>query len=104
MSWLVAITEHVIVVIDAFALVTVVAGTVEAFLATVRTVFRPAEREARWHMYANFGRWLVAGPHLSARRGYSRDVDHDDVAGGGAAGSSRGHSNLSQLFPRTRHE
>jgi len=61
MSWLVTITEHVIVVIDAFALVTVVAGTVEAFLATLRAVFRPAERESRWHMYANFGRWLVAG-------------------------------------------
>ena len=61
MSWLVVITEHTIVVIDAFALVTVVIGTVEAFVATLRGVVRPLERESRWHLYANYGRWLVAG-------------------------------------------
>ena len=61
MSWLVAITERVIVAIDAFALITVVIGTVEAFLATVHGVVRRAARETRWHMYANYGRWLVAG-------------------------------------------
>jgi uncharacterized membrane protein len=61
MSWLVVITEHAIVVIDAFALVTVVIGTIEAFVGTLRTALRPLEREARRHMYANYGRWLVAG-------------------------------------------
>jgi uncharacterized membrane protein len=61
MSWLVAITEHVIVAIDAFALITVIIGTVEAFVVMLRGVVRPIEREARWHTYANYGRWLVAG-------------------------------------------
>jgi uncharacterized membrane protein len=61
MSWLVVITEHAIVAIDAFALVTVVIGTVEAFVATLRGVVRPLERESRWPLYANYGRWLVAG-------------------------------------------
>jgi uncharacterized membrane protein len=61
MSWLVAITERAIVVIDAFALITVVVGTVEAFLATLHGIVRRAEQETRWYMYANYGRWLVAG-------------------------------------------
>jgi len=61
MSWLAAITEHAIVAIDGFALVTVVIGTVEAFLATLRAVVHPAAKEARSLLYANYGRWLVAG-------------------------------------------
>lgn len=61
MSWLVAITERVIVAIDGFALIAVVVGTVEAFLGTLRAAVRPSEREARWRTYANYGRWLVAG-------------------------------------------
>src|SRR5262245_52678934 len=61
MSWLVEITQRVIVVIDAFALITVVIGTVEAFVATLRAVVRPAARETRWRLYTNYGRWLVAG-------------------------------------------
>ena len=61
MSWLVAITENVIVAIDAFALITVVAGTVEAFLATLHAAVRRGDRDTRWRMYANYGRWLVAG-------------------------------------------
>jgi uncharacterized membrane protein len=61
MSWLVAITARAILAIDVFALITVVIGTVEAFVATLRVVVRPVERETRRHMYANYGRWLVAG-------------------------------------------
>jgi uncharacterized membrane protein len=61
MSWLVAITERTIVAIDGFALIIIVIGTVEALVATVRIVVRPIERVTRWHMYANYGRWLVAG-------------------------------------------
>src|SRR5690349_16952731 len=61
MSWLVAITEHIIVAIDGFALLVVFIGTVEAFLTTVRAVVRPMERAARWNRYANYGQWLVAG-------------------------------------------
>lgn len=61
MSWLVTITQRVIVVIDAFALIIIVIGTIEAFFATLRRVVRPATSETRWRIYANFGRWLVAG-------------------------------------------
>ena len=61
MSWLVAVTERTIVVIDGFALIVVAIGTVEALFATMKIVVRPTERAARWQMYANYGRWLVAG-------------------------------------------
>jgi uncharacterized membrane protein len=61
MSWLVVITRHAIVVIDGFALITVIIGTVEAFIATLKTVVQPASREARWKTFAVYGRWLVAG-------------------------------------------
>jgi len=61
MSWLVAITERAIVAIDGFALIIVVIGTVEAVVATVRAVVRPMERATQWQVYANYGRWLVAG-------------------------------------------
>lgn len=60
MSWLVTLTEYAIVAIDAFALITVVIGTVEAFLATLRAAIHPLERATRWSMYLNYGRWLVA--------------------------------------------
>src|SRR5690242_13308062 len=61
MSWLIAVTQQAMVVIDAFALVTVLVGTAEAFVRTMRTLVRPASREMQWRMLANYGRWLVAG-------------------------------------------
>jgi uncharacterized membrane protein len=61
MSWLVSVTEYAIVAIDAFALIIVIIGTLEAFVATLRGVLRPMDRETRWQIYATFGRWLVAG-------------------------------------------
>ncbi len=61
MSWLVTITEHTLVAIDSIALLTVIIGTVEAFIATMRSVIRPASRDERWRVFAHYGRWLVAG-------------------------------------------
>ena len=61
MSWLVAITERAIVAIDALALLIVLAGTVEAFVVTMRTFLHPASRDTRWGIFATYGRWLVAG-------------------------------------------
>ncbi|HEV8216280.1 MAG TPA: DUF1622 domain-containing protein [Gemmatimonadaceae bacterium] len=61
MSWLAAVTERVIVAIDALALIIVLAGTIEAFVGTMRSFLRPASRETRWRLYATYGRWLVAG-------------------------------------------
>lgn len=61
-EWLIAITELAVVVIDALALLTVLAGTVIAFVSAVRALFIPAdgrgpERRSIWLTYA---RWLVA--------------------------------------------
>jgi uncharacterized membrane protein len=61
MSWLVTVTEYTLVVIDSFALLTVIIGTVEAFVATMRSLFRPAVGDTRWRAFAHYGRWLVAG-------------------------------------------
>ena len=61
MSWLVAITERAMVAIDALALLIVLAGTVEAFVTTMRTFLHRASRETRWRVFATYGRWLVAG-------------------------------------------
>jgi uncharacterized membrane protein len=61
MRWLIAVTEQTMVVIDALALITVIIGTVEAFVATIRAVLRPASRETRWRVFSHYGRWLVAG-------------------------------------------
>lgn len=61
MSWLVAITEHTLVVIDSIALLTVIIGTVEACIAITGSLVRSLSREARWRVFAHYGRWLVAG-------------------------------------------
>jgi uncharacterized membrane protein len=61
MRWLIVVTEQTMVVIDAFALIAVIIGTVEAFVAVIRTLLRPLPREARWRVLSNYGRWLVAG-------------------------------------------
>jgi uncharacterized membrane protein len=60
-DWLVEATKAAILIIDAMALVTIVFGTVEAFLsgATVLVTSRTGhERRDVWLRYA---RWLVAG-------------------------------------------
>jgi len=40
---------------------TFLAGTVEAFVTTMRTFLHRASRETRWRVFATYGRWLVAG-------------------------------------------
>ena len=60
-AWLTVITEHAILIIDAMALVIVVAGTVAAFLAAVRHVWRPLAGHERREIWLHYARWLVAG-------------------------------------------
>lgn len=61
-AWLVAITEPVVVIIDAMALVLIALATVVVFVQAVRLTLRGhltnVERRDLWLAY---GRWLVAG-------------------------------------------
>lgn len=61
-EWLVYFTERAVIVINAFALVVVLYGTVEAFFAAVKFVLAGTlPEEERNLMWLRFGRWLVAG-------------------------------------------
>lgn len=61
-EWLVFFTEGAVVVINAFALLVVLYGTVEAFGIAVRIVlFGRLPEDERSLVWLNFGRWLVAG-------------------------------------------
>jgi uncharacterized membrane protein len=61
-DWLIFVTEHAIVVIDALALLIIVFGTVQAFVGAVQLMLSSSptshERRGVWLRYA---RWLVAG-------------------------------------------
>lgn len=61
-AWLVAVTEPVVVVIDAMALVLIALATVVVFVQAVRLTLRGhltnVERRDLW---LGYGRWLVAG-------------------------------------------
>ncbi|HAU80288.1 DUF1622 domain-containing protein [Stenotrophomonas sp. TWI273] len=61
-AWLIAITEPVVVIIDAMALVLIAMATVVVFVRAVRLALRGhltnVERRDLW---LGYGRWLVAG-------------------------------------------
>lgn len=61
-AWLATASTYASLVIDAMALIIIVVGTVEAFVASIRFAFDPTmtnhDRRAVWLRYA---RWLVAG-------------------------------------------
>lgn len=61
-EWLIFFTRKAVVIIDGFALVVILFGTVEAFVSSLWFVFRPSasgyENRTVWIRY---GRWLVAG-------------------------------------------
>lgn len=59
-EWLTIVTEQAIVVIDALALVIVLAGTVEAFVASLRAMFGGVSGHARREIWLRYARWLVA--------------------------------------------
>jgi len=61
-AWLIAVTEPVVVIIDAMALVLIALSTVVVFVQAVRLMLRGhltnVERRDLW---LGYGRWLVAG-------------------------------------------
>jgi uncharacterized membrane protein len=59
-EWLIAITEPTIVVIDAFALLIIALGSVEAMVSVVRVAIQKDQSRAR-EVWLRYGRWLVAG-------------------------------------------
>ena len=60
-AWLIIATENAIVLIDALALVIVIMGTVEAFIAGLRTMFASPSGHDRRDVWLRYARWLVAG-------------------------------------------
>jgi uncharacterized membrane protein len=60
-EWLILVSENAIVVIDAFALVVIVVGTVECFIAGLRVMFSSPSGHERRDIWLRYARWLVAG-------------------------------------------
>jgi uncharacterized membrane protein len=60
-TWLIVITEHVVVGIDAMAMVLIVIGTVEAFVGAMRTLVQRGSGHERRDVWLRYGRWLIAG-------------------------------------------
>lgn len=61
-AWLVALTEPVVVIIDAMALVLITLATAMVFVKALRLAVRghPTNVERR-KLWLSYGRWLVAG-------------------------------------------
>ena len=60
-EWLVFISEHAILAIDAMALVVILFGTVEAFVRASCLAFAQESGPQRRDIWLRFARWLVAG-------------------------------------------
>ena len=60
-EWLVLITEHAIVLIDAIALAVIVYGTLEAVVNSLRLVAAERSGHQRREVWLRYARWLVAG-------------------------------------------
>src|SRR5208282_1704026 len=61
-EWIAFLTDYAVVAIDAMAVLIIVAGTIEMFVACVRSVFAPSPtgRDLR-DAYLRYARWLMAG-------------------------------------------
>jgi uncharacterized membrane protein len=59
-EWLTIVTEQAIVVIDALALAIVLAGTIEAFISSLRAMFGGISGHERRYIWLRYARWLVA--------------------------------------------
>jgi uncharacterized membrane protein len=60
-DWLNVISEYAILLIDAIALVVIVAGTLQAAVAVVRSLFTPNDGPQRRAIWLQYARWLIAG-------------------------------------------
>jgi uncharacterized membrane protein len=60
-EWLTFVTEYAILIIDALALVTIVFGTIEAFIDGSRVMLSSRSGHERRDVWLRYSRWLVAG-------------------------------------------
>jgi uncharacterized membrane protein len=60
-EWLTIASEHAIVFIDALALIVILAGTVEAAIASLRSILPAVSNHERREVWLRYARWLVAG-------------------------------------------
>lgn len=60
-EWLVVVTEHAVVVIDAMATLIIIVGTVEAFIDGFRVFFSSKSSHERRDVWLRYARWLIAG-------------------------------------------
>lgn len=60
-DWLIVLTEHAAVIIDALALIVIVIGTAEAVIDGVRLMFTAATERQKRELWLRYARWLVAG-------------------------------------------
>jgi uncharacterized membrane protein len=59
-EWLDAVTEPIIVIIDAIALLIIVIGTAEAVVSVARAAWRPLGEQLARDTFVRYARWLVA--------------------------------------------
>jgi uncharacterized membrane protein len=59
-EWLDAISEPIIVIIDAFALLIIVAGTAQAAFKVVTALWNPLGEQGGRKVFLGYARWLVA--------------------------------------------
>ena len=60
-EWLIAATEYAIVFIDAFALLVIVLGTLEAFVNGLRMMLSSVSSHVKRDVWLRYARWLVVG-------------------------------------------
>ncbi|MGQ4583617.1 DUF1622 domain-containing protein [Lysobacter sp. F60174L2] len=61
-QWLIAISEPAVTLVDAIAMLVILAATLRAFAGVVALVFRrDADMHVRRQLWLDYGRWLVAG-------------------------------------------
>ena len=60
-EWLIFATEKAVIVIDAFALIVIAVGAIEAFISALRAMFSSPTGNERRVVLLRFGRWLIAG-------------------------------------------
>jgi uncharacterized membrane protein len=59
-DWLVVVSENVIVVIDAIAMILIVVATLESVFAAVRALLSPPAADRQRAVWLRYARWLVA--------------------------------------------
>ena len=60
-EWMVVVTEHAVVAIDAMAALLIIFGTVEAFIDGFRVFFSSKSSHERRDVWLRYARWLIAG-------------------------------------------